>query len=107
MITFPTEYRTEKFYPWYYNLLHPQPTGLPSHLGYGGNYFNVGLSGVSLLGLSKNVAVRSVRAVIIQTGFSTHGINMGQHYLQLFVILPLSSLLHCLTILTTMQDFLQ
>ncbi len=41
----------------------------------------MGLSGASLLGLLKDVAVRSVRAVIIRTGFSTHWINMGQRYL--------------------------
>jgi len=80
---YPTEYRTEKFYPWYYNLARPQPTDLPSQLGYGGNYFNVGLSGASLLGLSKGVAVTRARAVIIRPGFSTHGVNMGQRYLQL------------------------
>jgi Domain of unknown function (DUF1929) len=78
----------EKFYPWYYNHPRPQRTGLPSNLGYGGNYFNVGLSETSSLGLSKDVAVGSVRAVIIRTGFSTHGINMGQRYLQLFVNRP-------------------
>ena len=27
-----------------------------------------------------------MKAVIIRTGFSTHGMNMGQRYLQLFVV---------------------
>ena len=98
--TFPSEYRTEKFYPWYYNHPRPQPTGLPSNLGYGGNYFDVRLSGASLSGLSKEAAAGSANAVIIRTGFSTHGINMGQRYLQLFVIVSLFSLLRFLTVLT-------
>ncbi|KAF8334884.1 glyoxal oxidase N-terminus-domain-containing protein, partial [Cantharellus anzutake] len=81
---FPTEYRTEKFFPWYYNHARPQPIGaIPGRLSYGGNFFTIRLRGASLQGLTPGVAATRSKAVIIRTGFSTHGVNMGQRYLQL------------------------
>ncbi|KAF8334888.1 glyoxal oxidase N-terminus-domain-containing protein [Cantharellus anzutake] len=83
--TFATEYRTEKFYPWYYSNPRPQPiSGLPDRLGYGGNYFDVRVArGAGLQGLAPVVAAGKTKVVIIRTGFSTHAMNMGQRYLQL------------------------
>ncbi|KAF8334887.1 glyoxal oxidase N-terminus-domain-containing protein [Cantharellus anzutake] len=81
---YPTEYRTEKFFPWYYNLVRPEPIGtIPGQLSYGGNYFTIQLNGSSLQGLTPSVAATSSRVIIIRTGFSTHGLNMGQRYLEL------------------------
>jgi hypothetical protein len=80
-IKYPTEYRVERFYPSYYNARRPQPTGLLSALGYGGPAFDVQLDADDLGGDAHNAANASV--VIIRTGFSTHGMNMGQRFLQL------------------------
>ncbi|KAJ6489515.1 glyoxal oxidase [Mycena vitilis] len=80
-IKYPTEYRVEKFYPSYYNERRPQPTGLLSMLGYGGDAFDVGLDADDLGGDAQNAANASV--VIIRPGFSTHAMNMGQRFLQL------------------------
>jgi hypothetical protein len=80
-IKYPTEYRVERFYPSYYNERRPQPTGLLSALGYGGPAFDVSLSSDDLGGDAHNAANASV--VLIRTGFSTHGMNMGQRFLQL------------------------
>ncbi|KAH8814623.1 glyoxal oxidase [Flagelloscypha sp. PMI_526] len=78
---YPTEYRTELFYPWYYSKRRPQPNGLLQTLSYGGDPFNVYLSADDL---SNNVEnLNNTKVVIIRTGFSTHNINMGQRFLQL------------------------
>lgn len=79
---YPTEYRTERFYPEYYSQPRPQPEGLLSSIGYGGSYFNVSLSATDL---SNNAAdlINSTKVVILRTGFSTHGLNMGQRYVEL------------------------
>lgn len=69
-VTYPTEYRVERFYPSYYNERRPQPQGLPAQLSYGGPYFNVSLSTDDLFGTAANVQNASV--VVIRTGFSTH-----------------------------------
>ncbi|CAE6405197.1 unnamed protein product [Rhizoctonia solani] len=80
-IKYPTEYRVERFYPSYYSERRPEPNGLLSQLGYGGNYFNVTLSKDDLFG---NVSmISTAKAVIIRPGFSTHAMNMGQRYLEL------------------------
>ncbi|KAF7357719.1 hypothetical protein MVEN_00817800 [Mycena venus] len=55
--------------------------GLLSALGYGGPAFDVQLDADDLGGDAHNAANATV--VIIRTGFSTHGMNMGQRFLQL------------------------
>ncbi|KAJ7497677.1 glyoxal oxidase [Mycena latifolia] len=80
-IKYPTEYRLERFYPLYYNARRPQPVGLLSQLSYGGPSFDVTLSSEDLGGDAHNAANTSV--VLIRTGFSTHGMNMGQRFVQL------------------------
>ena len=80
-VTYPTEYRVERFYPPYYSERRPQPNGLLSQLGYGGNYFNVTLSKDDLFG---NVTmISTAKVVLIRPGFSTHAMNMGQRYVEL------------------------
>jgi hypothetical protein len=80
-VKYPTEYRTERFYPFYYNQRRPQPIGLPTSIGYGGSYFNVTLDGDDLFGDANNV--KNTTVVIIRQGFSTHAYNMGQRMVQL------------------------
>lgn len=76
-----TDYRTEYFYPSYYNERRPEPQGLPDEISYGGMTFNVTLSSDDLGGESGNLA--STEVVIIRPGFSTHGMNMGMRFIQL------------------------
>ncbi|KAF5316374.1 hypothetical protein D9619_006876 [Psilocybe cf. subviscida] len=78
-VKYPTEYRTERFYPSYYNQRRPQPKGLPSRLTYGGPSFDVVLDADDLSGMVDNVANATV--VVIRPGFSTHSMNMGQRML--------------------------
>jgi len=69
-VKFPTEYRTELFYPLYYNQRRPQPQGLLAQYSYGGPNFIVSLSSADLFGNVENV--KTAKVVIIRTGFSTH-----------------------------------
>ena len=69
-ITYQTEYRTERFFPLYYNERRPEPIGLIRQLTYGGPYFNVTLDSNDLFGDVGHVQNASV--VIIRPGFSTH-----------------------------------
>lgn len=71
-VEFPTEYRTELFYPSYFNERRPQPQGLLAQFTYGGPYFNVTLDSDDLFGDLGNANLTKV--VIIRTGFSTHAI---------------------------------
>ncbi|KAG9114241.1 hypothetical protein FRC07_007679 [Ceratobasidium sp. 392] len=80
-VKYPTEYRVERFYPSYYSERRPEPNGLLSQLGYGGNYFNVTLSNDDLFGNVSMIATAKV--VLIRPGFSTHAMNMGQRYVEL------------------------
>ncbi|KAI5479758.1 glyoxal oxidase [Pseudohyphozyma bogoriensis] len=75
-----TEYRVEKFYPDYYMKTRPAPTGLPTQLGYGGDYFTVNLSATDVGQVSN---LDNTKVVLIRPGFSTHAMNMGQRYVQL------------------------
>ncbi|GAA5908630.1 uncharacterized protein JCM6883_005608 [Sporobolomyces salmoneus] len=77
---FHTEYRVERFYPSYYDAPRPQPTGLPSSITYGGNYFDITLPASNLVDgdLTKDISI-----VLIRTGFSTHVMNMGARLLVL------------------------
>ncbi|KAG6891584.1 hypothetical protein C0992_003612 [Termitomyces sp. T32_za158] len=80
-IKYPTEYRSERFYPSYYNSRRPQPVGIPSQLNYGGPSFNISLDSNDLFGDVNNV--RNATVVVIRPGFSTHSMNMGQRFVQL------------------------
>ncbi|KAF9010670.1 copper radical oxidase [Cyathus striatus] len=80
-VRYPTEYRTELFFPSYYNERRPQPKGLLSQLSYGGPTFDVTLDSDDLFGDVDNV--QSAKVVVIRTGFSTHSMNMGQRYVEL------------------------
>lgn len=66
-----TEYRVEIFYPDYYDNRRPAPTGTPTAISYGGNSFDVSLSKDDLFGEPMNIL--NTKAVLIRTGFSTHG----------------------------------
>lgn len=78
---YATEYRAEKFYPDYFNRARPTPSGLPTTLSYGGNYFNVSLKSTDL-GKQSSALSKTIVSVV-RTGYSTHAMNMGQRYLQL------------------------
>jgi hypothetical protein len=78
---FPTEYRVERFYPWYYNQRRPEPAGIPSSLTYGGQYFDLTLDSDDLFGNISNA--NEVKVQLIKTGFSTHAINFGQRMVEL------------------------
>ncbi|KAF9473141.1 copper radical oxidase [Pholiota conissans] len=75
-VKYPTEYRTEKFYPSYFNQRRPQPRGLLAQLTYGGPAFDVLLDSDDLFGDAKNVVNTTV--VVLRPGYSTHSMNMGQ-----------------------------
>jgi hypothetical protein len=67
-----TEYRTERFFPPYYNEKRPQPKYLPTQLSYGGPAFEVLLDSDDLFGDAQNTVTASV--VVIRQGFSTHAL---------------------------------
>ncbi|KZT61288.1 copper radical oxidase [Calocera cornea HHB12733] len=78
-VKYPTEYRTERFYPSYYSSRRPEPVGLPSTISYGGASFDIQLSAEDLVGSS----IANASCLIIRGGFSTHAMNMGQRYVEL------------------------
>ncbi|KAF5338488.1 hypothetical protein D9611_013244 [Ephemerocybe angulata] len=80
-VVYPTEYRTEQWYPSWYNDRRPEPQGLLSQYSYGGPAFDVTLDSEDLGGDVENVKTAVVS--IIRPGFSTHNMNMGQRYVQL------------------------
>ncbi|KDR75046.1 hypothetical protein GALMADRAFT_248901 [Galerina marginata CBS 339.88] len=80
-VTYPTEYRTELFYPSYFNQRRPQPAGILAQFSYGGPSFDISLGADDLFGAVQNV--KSAKVVIIRPGFSTHAMNMGQRYVEL------------------------
>ncbi|KAF8635140.1 hypothetical protein AX15_000524 [Amanita polypyramis BW_CC] len=69
-VKYATEYRTERFYPDYYNQRRPRPKGIPNRLSYGGPWFDITLSKEDLFGNVKNIMNTTV--ALIRTGFSTH-----------------------------------
>jgi len=77
---FPTEYRVERFYPSYYASTRPKPTGIPSSLSYGGQFFNITLSKDDAGPIGQ---LQQISVVVIRTGYSTHAVNFGQRLLQL------------------------
>ncbi|RXW23509.1 hypothetical protein EST38_g2323 [Candolleomyces aberdarensis] len=80
-VQFPTEYRTELWYPSWYNDRRPEPQGLLSSYSYGGPSFDVTLDAEDLFGDVENI--KSAFVSIIRPGFSTHNMNMGQRFVQL------------------------
>ncbi|KAG8909543.1 hypothetical protein FRC01_006866 [Tulasnella sp. 417] len=79
---YPTEYRVERFYPWYYQKTRPAPQGIPTTLTYGGDMFNITLSATDL-NQDGATALEQTTVVLIRTGYATHAINFGQRLLQL------------------------
>lgn len=72
---FKTEYRVERWYPEYYDAARPSNAGLPRTFSYGGNGFTITLPSAA--------AAQKTKVVIVRTGFSTHGMNMGQRMIEL------------------------
>lgn len=79
---FPTTYKAEIFYPLYWSSSRPQPSGVPTNLTYGGDYFNITVPGNSYSG-SANSAAANTSVWVIRQGFTTHAMNMGQRSMQL------------------------
>ncbi|KAJ3999084.1 glyoxal oxidase [Lentinula boryana] len=80
---FPTNYQAEIFYPDYFSgNTRPVPSGIPSNLSYGGNPFDITVPASSYSG-SSNDAADNTTVVVIRPGWTTHGMNMGQRFLQL------------------------
>jgi hypothetical protein len=69
-VKYPTQYKVELFYPWYYNSRRPEPEGLPTQLSYGGPSFIITLTLEDLGGDILNIG--RTKVVVIRTGFSTH-----------------------------------
>lgn len=85
-LTSPPSRSVEKFYPDYFTAARPVPTGIPETLTYGGNYFDIELSAADV-GEVKNLDNTIV--TLVRPGFSTHAMNMGQRFVQLYVpLLP-------------------
>ncbi|KIY72532.1 copper radical oxidase [Cylindrobasidium torrendii FP15055 ss-10] len=80
---FPTTYDLEIFYPPYFSAkTRPSFSGAPDKLTYGGKYFDLKIAADSYSG-SSNDAAKSATCVVIRPGWTTHGMNMGQRFLQL------------------------
>ena len=79
---FPTTYTAEIFYPSYWTSNRPVPSGVPSNLTYGGDYFNITVPQSSYTG-SGNSAAANTSIWVIRQGFTTHAMNMGQRIMQL------------------------
>ncbi|KIK64004.1 hypothetical protein GYMLUDRAFT_40223 [Collybiopsis luxurians FD-317 M1] len=81
--TFPTTYQAEIFYPSYFSAsTRPVPSGIPSTLTYGGSSFDITVPASSYSG-SSNDAADNTTVAVIRPGWTTHGMNMGQRFLQL------------------------
>ena len=89
-VKYPTEYRTERFFPSYYNQRRPQPKGLLSQLSYGGPIFDVTLGSDDLFGDFKNVEDATV--VVLRPGFSTHAMVRRLTLLSIYLGLTLNLL---------------
>ncbi|KAF7301375.1 hypothetical protein MIND_00702700 [Mycena indigotica] len=82
-VKFPTTYTAEKFYPPYFSAsVRPAPSGVPSTLSYGGKPFDITIPAKSYSG-SSNTAAANSAVNVIRGGWTTHGMNMGQRFLQL------------------------
>jgi len=82
-VPYPTQYTAEKFYPPYFSAsTRPAPSGMPSKLTYGGSSFDITVPASSYSG-SGNDAATNTKVTVIRGGWTTHGMNMGQRYMQL------------------------
>ncbi|KAJ6472021.1 glyoxal oxidase [Mycena sanguinolenta] len=82
-VPYPTEYRAEKFYPPYFSATtRPIPSGVPSKLSYGGDPFDITIPASSYSGSSNDTANKTIVSVV-RGGWTTHGMNFGQRYMQL------------------------
>jgi len=80
---YPTTYAAEIFYPPYYAATtRPVVSGIPSKLTYGGAAFDITIPASCYSGSSDDAADNTTVAVM-RPGWTTHGMNMGQRYLQL------------------------
>ncbi|KAJ6525604.1 glyoxal oxidase N-terminus-domain-containing protein [Mycena capillaripes] len=80
---FPTTYKAEIFYPPYFSAsTRPVPSGIPSKLTYGGDAFDITIPASSYSG-SSDTAATNATVALLRPGWTTHGMNMGQRYLQL------------------------
>ncbi|KAJ7271932.1 glyoxal oxidase N-terminus-domain-containing protein [Mycena haematopus] len=80
---FKTTYQAEIFYPPYFAATtRPVPSGIPSTLTYGGPAFDITIPASSYAGSSDDAADNTTVA-LMRPGWTTHGMNMGQRYLQL------------------------
>ncbi|OWZ40591.1 glyoxal oxidase [Cryptococcus neoformans 125.91] len=68
---------SEKWYPWYYNEKRPTYSGMPANLYYGGNSFNLTMSGTD------EDTAKNTKVVLIRGGFNTHAMGFGQKMLEL------------------------
>jgi hypothetical protein len=80
--TFPTTYDAEIFYPSYYFLPRPVPSGIPQNISTGGPSFDITVSAGSYSG-SANAAAANSSVILLRPGWTTHAMNMGQRMLQL------------------------
>ncbi|SNX82288.1 probable Glyoxaloxidase 2 [Melanopsichium pennsylvanicum] len=74
-VKWKTEYRVERWYPEYYDSPRPSNAGIPRTFSYGGNAFTITLPNVN--------DAQKAKVVLVRTGFSTHGMNMGQRMIVL------------------------
>ncbi|PWZ00931.1 Glyoxaloxidase 2 [Testicularia cyperi] len=74
-VKWSTEYRVERWYPEWYDQKRPSNSGLPRRFSYGGDSFT--------LSLGSATDASKAKVVLIRTGFSTHGMNMGQRMIEL------------------------
>ncbi|KAJ7080520.1 glyoxal oxidase N-terminus-domain-containing protein [Mycena epipterygia] len=82
-IPYPTTYTAEKFYPPYFSAsTRPAPSGVPSKLSYGGASFDITVPASSYSG-SSSTAANNTMVSVVRGGWTTHGMNMGQRFLQL------------------------
>lgn len=72
----PTKYSVEKWYPSWYNEPRPVVSAFPKSLSYGGDPWTLTYKNAS-------VDPADIKVAVVRTGFSTHGMNFGQRYLEL------------------------
>ncbi|SJX60989.1 Glyoxaloxidase 2 [Sporisorium reilianum f. sp. reilianum] len=74
-VKWKTEYRVERWYPEFYDSPRPSNAGLPRTFSYGGDAFTIKLNSAA--------DAQKTKVVLVRTGFSTHGMNMGQRMIEL------------------------
>ncbi|WVQ82067.1 hypothetical protein IAT38_004195 [Cryptococcus sp. DSM 104549] len=68
---------SERWFPWFYEETRPTYEGAPANLTYGGDSFNITLSGTD------EATAKNTKVVLIRGGFNTHAIGFGQKFLEL------------------------